>query len=157
MVGPLLRVRRSMRALARGEAVEPIEFRGGDYWKEIADEFNAVRARVLACDAAAQSPHEAQEKRRARSRRLGFCRMVEGGGATCHGTTDGARMRSRKVDAGERTPSLAREGRSARGETSSKTSRAPGLSEPQDSPYNSAATAMVTPGNPHADPVRRLA
>lgn len=52
MIGPLLRVRRSMRALARGEYVEPIEFRGADYWKEIADEFNAVRQRVLACGAA---------------------------------------------------------------------------------------------------------
>jgi hypothetical protein len=35
-----------MRALARGEHVEPIEFRRGDFWKEFADEFNAVAARV---------------------------------------------------------------------------------------------------------------
>jgi hypothetical protein len=58
MVGPLLRVRRSLRELARGEAVEPIEFRGSDYWKEIADEFNAVRARLMACEAVAQASHE---------------------------------------------------------------------------------------------------
>jgi hypothetical protein len=58
MIGPLVRVRRSLRALARGESVEPIEFRGADYWKEIADEFNAVRARVLASATAAQKPHE---------------------------------------------------------------------------------------------------
>ena len=45
-VGPFLRLRRSMRALARGEHVEPIEFRRGDFWKEFADEFNAVAARV---------------------------------------------------------------------------------------------------------------
>ncbi len=41
-VGPLLWLRRSMRALARGEYVEPIEFRGNDFWYDFADEFNAV-------------------------------------------------------------------------------------------------------------------
>lgn len=40
--GPLVRLRRSMRALADGETVEPIYFRDGDYWQEMADEFNAV-------------------------------------------------------------------------------------------------------------------
>ena len=49
-VGPLLRLRRSLRELARGEAVEPLEFRGADFWQEIADEFNAVRARVVEPD-----------------------------------------------------------------------------------------------------------
>jgi len=44
--GPLLRLRRSMRQLAQGEDVEPIEFRDGDFWKEFAQEFNAVVARV---------------------------------------------------------------------------------------------------------------
>jgi hypothetical protein len=45
-VGPLLRLRRSMRQLARGEHVEPITFRRGDYWQDFADEFNAVLAHV---------------------------------------------------------------------------------------------------------------
>ena len=44
--GPLVRLRRSMRALARGEHVEPIHFRKGDFWQEFAEEFNAVAARV---------------------------------------------------------------------------------------------------------------
>jgi hypothetical protein len=44
--GPLVRLRRSMRALARGEHVQPIKFRQGDFWQEFADEFNAVAARV---------------------------------------------------------------------------------------------------------------
>ncbi len=44
--GPMLRLRRSMRALARGEQVEPIEFRGGDFWQEFAAEFNALVQRV---------------------------------------------------------------------------------------------------------------
>jgi hypothetical protein len=45
-VGPILRLRRSMRQLAQGERVEPIKFRKGDFWPEFADEFNAVLARV---------------------------------------------------------------------------------------------------------------
>ena len=44
-VGPLVRLRRSLRELARGEKVEPIRFREGDFWQEIAEEFNAVAAR----------------------------------------------------------------------------------------------------------------
>ena len=44
--GPMLRLRRSMRALARGERIEPIEFRGGDFWQEFASEFNALVKRV---------------------------------------------------------------------------------------------------------------
>jgi hypothetical protein len=46
--GPLIRLRRSMRALARGEHVEPIYFREGDFWRDFADEFNAVAARLQA-------------------------------------------------------------------------------------------------------------
>lgn len=44
--GPLIRVRRSMRALARGETVPLLRFRQGDFWKDFADEFNAVAQRV---------------------------------------------------------------------------------------------------------------
>ena len=43
-VGPMLRMRQAMRQLARGEYVEPIEFRGTDLWQEFADAFNAVLA-----------------------------------------------------------------------------------------------------------------
>jgi hypothetical protein len=45
-VGPLLRLRQSMQALAQGEDVPPIDFRKGDFWKEFAEEFNAVAARM---------------------------------------------------------------------------------------------------------------
>jgi len=45
-VGPLVRLRRSMRQLARGEHVEPIKFRESDFWRDFADEFNAVVAQV---------------------------------------------------------------------------------------------------------------
>jgi hypothetical protein len=44
--GPLFRLRRSLRALARGEHVDPISFRDGDFWSEFAQEFNTLLARV---------------------------------------------------------------------------------------------------------------
>jgi hypothetical protein len=60
-VGPLLRLRRSMRALARGEYVEPIEFRNKDFWYDFADEFNAIRARILHLSAENESKIEDEE------------------------------------------------------------------------------------------------
>ena len=45
-VGPLMRMRRSMRGLAAGDHVEPIYFREKDYWQDVAQEFNLVVARV---------------------------------------------------------------------------------------------------------------
>ncbi len=45
-VGPLFRMRRSMRELASGQEVEPIHFREKDFWKEVANEFNLVLAYV---------------------------------------------------------------------------------------------------------------
>ncbi len=44
--GPMVRLRRSMRALARGEQVRPIHFRQNDFWSDIAEDFNAVVARM---------------------------------------------------------------------------------------------------------------
>ncbi len=57
--GPLLRLRRSMRALARGEHVEPIEFRDGDFWQDFAEEFNQLAARV---QAPGSTPNEVREE-----------------------------------------------------------------------------------------------
>jgi hypothetical protein len=52
-VGPLIRLRRSMRQVARGEYVAPIKFRRTDFWQELADDFNALLERV-------QSPRDAE-------------------------------------------------------------------------------------------------
>lgn len=46
LVGPVLRLRRGMRELAEGRPVTPINFREGDFWRDFADEFNAVSARL---------------------------------------------------------------------------------------------------------------
>lgn len=42
MVGPVFRLRRELQRLASGKAVDPIEFRAGDYWPEMASLFNQL-------------------------------------------------------------------------------------------------------------------
>ena len=44
--GPMVRLRESMRRSAAGEHVEPIRFRDGDYWHDLAEAFNAMQARI---------------------------------------------------------------------------------------------------------------
>jgi hypothetical protein len=45
-VGPMVRLRKSMEALAAGDDVAPIRFRDGDFWPEFAEAFNAILART---------------------------------------------------------------------------------------------------------------
>lgn len=42
LVGPLVRFRRTMQAIAAGEPVQPIKLRDGDYLVEMQDDFNAM-------------------------------------------------------------------------------------------------------------------
>ncbi len=49
-VGPMIRMRRAMRALAEGRHVEPIKFRKNDFWHETADHFNLLLQRVTEQD-----------------------------------------------------------------------------------------------------------
>ena len=56
--GPLFRLRRSMKALADGEPVEPLHFRNNDFWKELADQFNAVAAKVNTAETPAKATHQ---------------------------------------------------------------------------------------------------
>jgi hypothetical protein len=42
LVGPLVRFRKTMRAIAGGEAVRPIKLRDGDYLTELRDDFNKM-------------------------------------------------------------------------------------------------------------------
>ena len=41
-VGPIFRVRSALRSLSRGERVPPIRLRQGDFWQELAGDFNVV-------------------------------------------------------------------------------------------------------------------
>ncbi|MGC4003441.1 MAG: hypothetical protein QM811_10025 [Pirellulales bacterium] len=45
-VGPIYRLRRGLHSLAAGEPLKMMQFREGDFWKDLADEFNAVAARI---------------------------------------------------------------------------------------------------------------
>jgi methyl-accepting chemotaxis protein len=42
IVGPLVRFRQAMQAIAEGEAVRPIKLREGDHLTELRDDFNAM-------------------------------------------------------------------------------------------------------------------
>lgn len=46
--GPVFRLRNELHALAAGHDPPPLAFRKGDYWTELADEFNAVAERLRA-------------------------------------------------------------------------------------------------------------
>lgn len=45
--GPVMRLRQAARSLAAGEPVEPLKIRNGDYWQELAEDFNRILSR---CD-----------------------------------------------------------------------------------------------------------
>jgi hypothetical protein len=45
-VGPVFRLRVAMQDLGRGEEVSPIRFRTGDYWQELAGDFNIISAEL---------------------------------------------------------------------------------------------------------------
>jgi hypothetical protein len=59
--GPLYRLRRELRRLAAGEKVPPIKFRVGDYWPELADEFNAASQRMEMLAALAENERKSAE------------------------------------------------------------------------------------------------
>ena len=45
-VGPVMRLRESIRDLAQGENVDELKFRDNDFWRELSDDFNRVAKRV---------------------------------------------------------------------------------------------------------------
>ncbi|QDU40149.1 hypothetical protein Mal4_45040 [Maioricimonas rarisocia] len=54
--GPMVRLRRSMRDLADGCDVSPIRFRDGDFWHDLAADFNRVVDRVQSSSSPASAP-----------------------------------------------------------------------------------------------------
>ncbi len=44
--GPILRLRESIGALAKGEEVKELKFRDNDFWRELSDDFNVVANRA---------------------------------------------------------------------------------------------------------------
>jgi hypothetical protein len=46
--GPMVRLRSAIRVLSSGEQVNPLTFRKGDFWGDLAGEFNELQSRVVA-------------------------------------------------------------------------------------------------------------
>ncbi len=44
--GPMVRVRRMLGQLAAGEPTDSLHFREGDFWNDVANNFNAIRAKL---------------------------------------------------------------------------------------------------------------
>jgi len=40
--GPILRLRSGLAAAAKGQSVEPLQFRNNDFWQQVANDFNKV-------------------------------------------------------------------------------------------------------------------
>ncbi len=45
--GPFFRLRREMKKLIDRESIDPLSFRDGDYWIEVADIFNEIRDELM--------------------------------------------------------------------------------------------------------------
>jgi hypothetical protein len=71
-VGPIFRLRASLQALNRGETVKPIAFRDGDFWQDLAGEFN-------------QAAKELQRLRTAETASDDFVRVVDADRSTAVG------------------------------------------------------------------------
>lgn len=61
--GPMVRVRRSLKALANGEPAEYLKFREGDYWLDIAEHINEISILMHGsdCPAAQQQARQAEQ------------------------------------------------------------------------------------------------
>ena len=56
--GPIYRLRHVASALTAGERPEPLEFRGGDFWRGLADDFNHVIDCVVESESMQQEKDE---------------------------------------------------------------------------------------------------
>lgn len=54
--GPAYRLRRALHQLANGEKVKPITFRENDFWKDLADDFNRIAAKLEKAQQPVETP-----------------------------------------------------------------------------------------------------
>jgi hypothetical protein len=62
LVGPLVRFRRTMEAITRGEAVRPIKLREGDFLIELRDDFNKMLEALQKQGVAVLAPNDGPVK-----------------------------------------------------------------------------------------------
>ena len=60
-VGPIYKLRNALNRLKRGEAIEPLHFRKGDFWQGLAEDFNAVMVQKAAVGSGVVAPPVAVE------------------------------------------------------------------------------------------------
>jgi len=58
--GPVLSLRRTMRGVADGQPPQKLKFRKQDFWHELADDYNAMIARLVPSTEEHGSPEEAE-------------------------------------------------------------------------------------------------
>lgn len=46
-VGPIINLKKNLKKLSEGKPGEPVHFRKGDYWQDLADSYNTVRQQCL--------------------------------------------------------------------------------------------------------------
>ncbi|MDZ4658390.1 MAG: hypothetical protein SH868_12500 [Bythopirellula sp.] len=54
--GPVFRLQRCLQDVAAGKSVQPLAFRDGDYWQELAESFNGMLARLEAAEQRETAP-----------------------------------------------------------------------------------------------------
>ena len=61
--GPIFNLRRSIRGVANGESPRPIKFRQGDFWHDLADDYNALLKRLAPSAADGGAPQRNSPQR----------------------------------------------------------------------------------------------
>jgi hypothetical protein len=61
IAGPMVRFRRTLQQLARGETAPVLEIRGDDFWSDIVNDLNRVSARLCDLSSQVESSHDAHE------------------------------------------------------------------------------------------------
>lgn len=59
--GPVFRLRREMKRLINGESIQPLSFRDGDHWPEMAELFNQLRQELIELRQKHEPSRDAQE------------------------------------------------------------------------------------------------
>jgi methyl-accepting chemotaxis protein len=70
LLGPLVRFRRTMRQVAEGEAVRPLQLREGDHLTDLRDEFNAMLESLQRRGVPVLQPREPVEPQKAEKTRV---------------------------------------------------------------------------------------
>jgi len=55
-VGPIFRLRNSLKSLSQGETILPVQFRQRDFWQDLAGDLNAVAAKLDSHNTSPEQP-----------------------------------------------------------------------------------------------------